>query len=357
MKTEAYHEAALAYAGSLKDLEFSRCSGGLINPSYYVKNKDNNRSFFLQQINTKVFPNPSILQDNYWIIWENFSAAKTPLRIPRPLPFNNGDRSFKDSEGRIWRVTEYIENNRHFETAKQEEQLRQAAKAFGLYVKILSSINTSRIQPVIPQFHDLNFRWTQFEEALESGDSNRIDEMKWLLDELLKRKFYVQHFLLMQQSPHHYPVRLLHHDAKMANLLFDESGHKVVAVIDLDTTMPGLFFSDLGDMIRSMTCEQGEQCTNWEQLIISPSRYELLVSGYLSSMGGHFTQQEKESIHYAGLFMLYMQTLRFLSDYLTGDHYYHTVRPGQNRDRAINQFTLLKSLEQLLESNYGFCAG
>lgn len=357
MKNEGYHEAALAHVGDLEDLTFTVCSGGLINPSYHVNNKGKNSSFFLQQINTKIFPNPSILQENYWIIWENFSTAKTPLRIPRPLLFSNGNRLFKDSKGQIWRVSEYIQNNRHFETANQEVQLRQSAEAFGLYANLLSPIDSSRIQPVIPQFHDLSFRWTQFEEALECGDSNRINEMNWLLDELVKRKFYVQHFLLMQQSPHHYPVRLLHHDAKMANLLFNEFGNKVIAVIDLDTTMPGLFFSDLGDMIRSMACEQGEQCTQFEQLIISPTRYELLVSGYLSSMEGHFTQQEKESIHYAGLFMLYMQTLRFLSDYLTGDHYYHTVRPGQNRDRAINQFILLKSLEQLLERSYGFRAG
>jgi alanyl-tRNA synthetase len=69
------------------------------------------------------------------------------------------------------------------------------------------------------------------------------------------------------------------------------------------------------------------------------------------SFGDYF---KKESIHYAGLFMLYMQSLRFLSDYLTGDHYYQTERPGQNRDRALNQFTLLKNLEIMLQSEFRF---
>jgi aminoglycoside phosphotransferase (APT) family kinase protein len=357
MKIEAYQEAALAYAGNLENLIFTSCSGGLINQSFRVKNKANNTSFFLQQINPKVFSDASLLQDNYWTIFEKSKDLNPTLRIPRPLLFNNGERTHLDSKSRVWRVTEFIEGSKHFETANHEQQLSQAAEAFGLYAKTLAAIDPSHVKPVIPQFHDLHFRWTQFEEAKRGGDINRIHEMKGLLDELVRRQFYVEHFLRMQQCPNHYPIRLLHHDAKMANLLFDESGSIVIAVIDLDTTMPGLFFSDLGDMIRSMACEQGEQCTHWEQLVISPSRYELLVNGYLSSMNDHLTPKEKDSIHYAGLFMLYMQTLRFLSDYLTGDHYYLTERPGQNRDRAFNQFTLLKSLEQLLETKYAFRAG
>lgn len=354
MEIEGYQEAAIAYTGSLDPLDFTTCSGGLINPSFKVTNKKTGNSFFLQQINTQIFPNPTLLQDNYFAIWEQFSSTNSPLRIAQPFRFQNGDLLFKDQKGVSWRVSEFIENSTHFLTPQHEKQVSKAAEALGIYVKVLASLDPEKIKPVIPKFHDLAYRFIQFEEALEIGEASRIKETKALIDELANRKFYVAKYRLMRESSTQFPIRLLHHDAKIANLLFDNRGENVLAVIDLDTTMPGLFFSDLGDMIRSMVSEQGEQSSEWEKLTINVNRYTQLVNGYLQSMSDEFTLAEKEAIHYAGLFMLYMQSLRFLSDYLTGDHYYKTERPGQNRDRALNQFTLLKKLEEMLPSVFGF---
>jgi thiamine kinase-like enzyme len=354
MTKQGYQEAAQAYAGSLNNLEFTNCSGGLINPSFRVFNSVSGTSFFLQQINTQVFPNPDLLQHNYVTLWKHFSSINSPLRIAQPFPFQNRDFLFTDKEGSRWRVSEFIENSTHFTTANSENQVGKAAEAFGNYVKILAAVNPQTIKPVLSKFHDLDYRFTQFEEALHNGDVSRIEETKELIDELLARKTYVTKFLLMRETPEQFPIRLLHHDAKIANLLFDAQGEEVVAIIDLDTTMPGLFFSDLGDMIRSMVGEQGEQSTEWEKLTLNLERYHQLVNGYLESMSNEFTKAEKDSIHYAGLFMLYMQSLRFLSDYLTGDHYYHTERPGQNRDRAWNQCILLKRLEEMVATVFGF---
>lgn len=354
MKIEGHQEAALAYLGSLDNLEFTPCAGGLINPSFQVTNTKSHRSFFLQQINTQVFPDPAILQENYMLLWEHFSLSPPTLRIAQPYLFPNGNSFFIDTNKGIWRVAEFIENSTHFQTALQEEQLKKAAWAFGIYAKNLSSIEPQKVKSLIPRFHDLQYRWNQFQEAVKSGDNARVDETQGLINELIKREFYLVQYLKMRKLPDQFPIRLLHHDAKIANLLFDKPGENVIAVIDLDTTMPGLFFSDVGDMIRSMVCEQGEQSIEWEKLKIYPKRYKLLTEGYLESMSEVLTTKEKESIHYSGLLMLYMQTLRFISDYLTGDHYYRTERPGQNRDRALNQFTLLKSLEQFLKDEYSF---
>jgi thiamine kinase-like enzyme len=354
MKIEGYQEAAIAYAGSLGNLEFTNCFGGLINPSFRVLDRLSGNTFFLQQINTQVFPNPDQLQHNYVTLWEHFSSINSLLRIAQPFQFQHGNFLFTDKKGSRWRVSAFIENSTHFTTAKNENQLGKAAKAFGSYVKILAEVNPQTIKPVIANFHNLDYRFTQLEEALQNGYASRIEETRELIDELYARKTYVTKYLLMRESPSQFPIRLLHHDAKIANLLFDERGEEVVAIIDLDTTMPGLFFSDIGDMIRSMVNEQGEQSTAWEKLTIKVDRYTPLVNGYVQSLSNEFTLSEKESIHYAGLFMLYMQSLRFLSDYLTGDHYYQTERPGQNRDRALNQFTLLKNLEIMLQSEFRF---
>ncbi|MFZ9694896.1 MAG: phosphotransferase enzyme family protein [Chitinophagaceae bacterium] len=354
MIKQGYQEAAMAFEGSLDHLEFTPCSGGLINTSFKVTNKKTGNTFFLQQINTQIFLDPTLLQNNYFTIWEHFSSINTSLRIAQPLRFENGDILFNDQKGGDWRVSEFIDSSTHFLTPQHKKQLSIVAEALGNYVKILASLDPQKIKPVIPKFHDLEYRFTQFEEALQNGQASRIEETKALIDELLNRKMYVLKYQLIRELPAQFPIRLLHHDAKIANLLFDDRGEEVVAVIDLDTTMPGLFFSDLGDMIRSMVGEKGEQSTEWKKLTINVDRYTQLVNGYLQSISNEFTLAEKDSIHYAGLFMLYMQSLRFLSDYLTGDHYYKTERPGQNRDRAMNQFILLKKLEEMLSSVFGF---
>jgi hypothetical protein len=53
------------------------------------------------------------------------------------------------------------------------------------------------------------------------------------------------------------------------------------------------------------------------------------------------TSQEKELFLYSGKFMIYMQAVRFLADYLNGDVYYHTQYEGHNLVRTKNQLTLL----------------
>ena len=71
-------------------------------------------------------------------------------------------------------------------------------------------------------------------------------------------------------------------------------------------------------------------------------------------MGKYFTEAEKKYIHYSGIALTYMQSLRFLTDYLNGDTYYRIIYPEQNFDRAMNQLTLLKRLEEFLLKEYDF---
>ena len=145
----------------------------------------------------------------------------------------------------------------------------------------------------------------------------------------------------------------MHHDAKISNILFSEETGQVICPVDLDTCMPGYFFSDLGDMIRSMACSEDESSSNFSEINIRKDFYESIVDGYMEVMQKLLTDSEKKFIHYSGLLMTYMQALRFLSDYLNGDMYYRTTYTEQNFDRAKNQLTLLQRLETFLSENYG----
>lgn len=145
----------------------------------------------------------------------------------------------------------------------------------------------------------------------------------------------------------------MHHDAKIANVLFSKTTGRVICPVDFDTVMPGYYFSDLGDMIRSMAGNADENYLHFEKIQIRKSYYDAIVSGYLSIMEKQLTDSEKKYIHYAGLIMIYMQAIRFITDFMRGGIYYKTEYKGQNFDRALNQLTLLKRLEELLKNAYG----
>jgi Ser/Thr protein kinase RdoA (MazF antagonist) len=146
----------------------------------------------------------------------------------------------------------------------------------------------------------------------------------------------------------------MHHDAKISNILFDEETGTVICPVDFDTCMPGYFYSDLGDLVRSMACSEGERSVNFSEIGINLEFYDAVISGYLEVMQGLLTEAEKKYIHYSGLLVIYMQALRFLTDYLKGDVYYQISYPEQNFDRAKNQLILLEKLEEMLSNHYNF---
>ena len=61
-------------------------------------------------------------------------------------------------------------------------------------------------------------------------------------------------------------------------------------------------------------------------------------------MKDELTAVERDHFFYAGSFMIYMQAIRFLTDYLINDKYYTAAYPGHNLIRAGNQAVLLGKL-------------
>ena len=145
-----------------------------------------------------------------------------------------------------------------------------------------------------------------------------------------------------------------HPDCKISNILFNKLTNEVICPVDMDTTMPGKFFSDIGDMIRTMTCSVDENSTEWEFIKVRPSFYEAIMEGYLLGAGEIFTSEEKKNMHYSGLILTYMQSIRFVTDFINGDIYYRINYPEQNLNRALNQLILLERLEEYLKNAHSF---
>jgi thiamine kinase-like enzyme len=334
-------------AHSSGEIKIERLNNGLINSSYKII-PQLNPSFLLQQINKTVFPKPEDVQRNYIYVYQYAEFEFTGLRLPYPQYYTSDRSLYKDKKGNYWRAFEFIENSHSLTVAETPGQAKAAAKAFAKFTMAFEEMNPDNLRIVIPDFHNLSFRYDQFEQALQGEQFERMAKSKSLIEELKNRERY-KHFYEIIISSEDFPRRVMHHDAKITNVLFDNVSNKVICLVDFDTVMPGYFFSDLGDLIRTLVSPVDEASIEFEKIRIRKSFYEAIVNGYLSVMQKMLTASEIKYIHYAGIIMIYMQALRFLSDYLNGDIYYKTEYSEQNFNRALNQFILLKKLEEFLE--------
>ena len=353
MKTAAYQEALDAYGNPLHEFSVEPMQGGLINQSYKVTSKYSGESFLLQKINESVFTDPSAVQSNYENIWKYLRDNETGFLIPEPKYFPGDTALFCDSSDHYWRVFEFIYGSQSFSSPQHIMQAKTAAKVFALFTSCLVDFDTDELNNTIPGFHDLSLRYKQFEQSIHQHQFERLKKASPIIDELRKRERYVNLYDVFTESKE-FPKRVMHHDAKIRNILFDEDSGNVICPVDFDTCMPGYFFSDLGDMIRSMAGSVGENDTETENLHIRKDYYEAILEGYLEDMNEQLTGSEKKYIHYAGPLIIYMQSLRFITDYLNGDIYYKTAYAEQNFDRARNQLTLLQRLEEFLNAAYQF---
>jgi Ser/Thr protein kinase RdoA (MazF antagonist) len=356
METAIYQQA-LEAATQHRDLLITPMTAGLINKTYKVTIEHSGEKFLLQQINTEVFPEPGELQDNYYRIWTHLQQetgnSGYPVQIPAPLNFQNGSNTWQDHHKKFWRIFEFMENTQTLQVPANAFQARMVAHVFGAVTSSFESFDIASLHTTLHGFHDLSLRFEQFREALHSKDYERLQKAAPLIAELKKRERYVSFYEVITSSAA-FKQRLMHHDAKIANVLFDEDTGEPVCPVDFDTCMPGYYFSDLGDMIRSMAASEDENSTNFDQLLIRQEYYTAILESYLDTLSSQLTDAERKYIHYAGLLVIYMQALRYITDYLQGDSYYRTDHTDQNLNRAKNQLTLLERLEEFLAQHYNF---
>jgi serine/threonine protein kinase len=359
--TKAVYSEALAASGNYSgnDVIIVPVTGGLINRTYKVTIRPTGYRYILQQINKKIFPEPEKIAENYRLIWGFWSNEcpqwiPFPVTVPSPLRFTDGNDLFRDNQGECWRLMEFMAHTTCLTEPVTPKQAKRVAKTFACVTAGMEYYPLEKFHTNIPGFHDLSLRYGQFSESLHVGNFERLHKAALLINELRQRERYASFYDVITESDE-FKKRLMHHDAKISNILFDdEDADKIVCMVDFDTCMPGYFYSDLGDMIRSMAFSEDENSINANNIFIRKEYYEAVVEGYLEVMNKLLTDAEKKYIHSSGLIIIYMQALRFLTDYLNGDVYYKTNYKEQNFDRAFNQLTLLQRLEEFLAMHYQF---
>ncbi len=317
-------------------------TAGLINHSYKVT-LPNKQSYFLQRINTGIFSHPEWMQENYVAIQQHFSS-KGGFRLPAIVPA--GSHLWHKEKEETWRCFEFLPDTYSPETVHTAEKAYELANCFGQFTAMLHDLDVHQLHTVLPHFHNLQYRYDQMMEALRRADTNVKDDAKDLLQAVFDNEHLLHWYNKVQQNKLAYPVHIMHHDCKISNILFNRSTDALQCPIDLDTTQPGLFFSDLGDMIRTIVPNLPEEAANIKDLCIRTHFYDATVQGYLDAMSLYLTPEERQDVHYAGAVLVYMQAIRFLADYLNNNTYYKVAYPTQNRDRTANQLRLLQLLQQ-----------
>jgi len=320
---------------------------GLINQSYKVSFRDGT-TLLLQCINQTTFSQPENIIHNYRLIsQELLRNGQTP--VPPMVTTRKGKYFWIDDNENFWRATRFIENSYADSIPASAAKVYLAAKCFAEFSASLNQLDPEKLEIIIPHFHNLAYRYDQFESAIAQAGINRLLKATHVISSLRERHKLVQFYQSIVEAPEAYPVRIMHHDCKISNILFDKITEQVLCPVDLDTVMPGWFYSDIGDMIRTMACSREENNTEWEHIDIVPDYYHAIIDGYVDGSGGTLTRFEKDNIHYAGQMLIYMQCLRFVTDFLNNDIYYKTLYPEQNLNRALNQLILLQKLETFLE--------
>ncbi len=314
---------------------------GLINHTWKVQ--AGGKLFVLQRINENVFRQPQNIAFNIKLIGEYLQATYPDYLFTRPVVSANGEEMIC-VDGGWYRMFPFIEGSHTITTVKTPEQAYEAAAQFGKFTTKLSGFDVHALRTSLPHFHDLALRYEQFLNSIKAGNAGRIVEAKDLIEALLAKKDIVTVFASLQRDKN-FMTRVTHHDTKISNVLFDESG-KGLCVIDLDTVMPGYFISDAGDMLRTYLSPVNEEEADTDKIVVRDDFYKAIAQGYTEWMKDELTAVERRHFFYAGEFMTYMQALRFLTDHLNNDVYYGAAYEGHNLVRAKNQVVLLQRLQE-----------
>jgi thiamine kinase-like enzyme len=313
---------------------------GLINNTWLIGEKEN--EFILQRINQHVFKDPFDIAINIDLVCDHFKDKHPDYLFPCPRKTVAGDSmAFMENEG-YFRIFPFIKNSHTVDVVNSPSQAYEAAKQFGRFTNLLSEFPVGKLKITLPDFHNLPLRYSQFQTTIKDGNKERIKESAAMISFLKDQQEIVIRSEQISTNPR-FKKRVTHHDSKINNVLFDDK-NKGLCVVDLDTVMPGYFISDFGDMMRTYLSPVSEEEKDFSKIEIREEYFKAIADGYLSEMEKELTIVEKKYLIYAGKFMVYMQALRFLTDYLNNDIYYGSKYEGQNFIRANNQVCLLKKI-------------
>lgn len=331
---------------------YKELASGHINDTYLIKTKKK-PYFVLQRINHGVFKDvPGLIENKVKVSrhiqkkLQNKSQKKQERGVLAFARTKNGKAYYQGDEGNYWNLMYFIDKSVTHEIVNSKEIVYEGGKLMGKFLTLTSDFDASELVEVIPKFHDMSFRYQQFEDSLAVASKERLEKAKKYI-QIVEASKEEMHILQKLKESGAIKLRVTHNDTKISNVLFSKK-NKGICVIDTDTVMPGIIHYDFGDAIRTICNTAAEDETNLDLVKFNLSYYKAYKKGFLKHMKSHITPLELKYLPLGAKTMIFIMALRFLTDYLNGDVYYKTKYPEHNLDRAKNQFKLLESLSQQL---------
>ena len=308
--------------------------------------------YLLQRVNHQVFKNVPALMSNIERVCtharsrlDSEGTTDVSRRALTVVPTHSGDPFHCDQDGNYWRVYLFIEDATGHDIIESPQQAYTAAYAFGHFQKLLSDLPGDRLHETVPDFHHALKRFAALELVLDADPHNRAASAKPEIDWVLRQR-KLAGALLEMHAQGLIPERIAHNDAKLNNVLIDNKTQEAICVIDLDTLMPGIALFDFGDLVRTSTSPVAEDEADPSKVTMQLPMFDALVRGYLESAGDFLNITEIESLPLAGQVITLTIGIRFLTDYLQGDHYFRTNHPEHNLQRCRTQFALVNSMRR-----------
>ncbi|WP_312502675.1 phosphotransferase enzyme family protein [Lacrimispora sp.] len=344
----------LAFEG--EPVSWNRYGSGHINDTFRLicKTGDGEKHYIIQRINHEVFKDPVSLMRNIAgvtsflrerIETQGGDPARETLNIVKAT---DGKDYCQDSDGNYWRGYLFIGGATTYDKVRQPEDFYRSGKAFGRFKRLLAEYPADELAETIPDFHNTPVRMEAFKAAVKADTCGRAHlveaEIKFALDR--EKEAAIAMNMLKEGR---LPLCVTHNDTKLNNIMIDDETGEALCVIDLDTIMPGLSIFDFGDSIRfgANTAEEDEPDVS--KVSLSLPLFETYTRGYLEGCKGSLSPDEKKMLPMGAKLMTFECGVRFLTDFLQGDTYFHTSRENHNLDRTRTQFALVADMEKKWE--------
>ncbi len=326
---------------------------GHINDTFLVET-DSGKRYIFQRINTDIFRNFKGVMGNIVAVTEHIrkrveaeggDAARSTITV---IHTNWGKRYFKDTLGSRWRMYEFVERTKAKDRVDSAQEFADCAEAFGRFQGWLSDFDASVLIEPIENFHNTPVRYENLMRAVREDPCGRVASVQKEIAFAMEREAFAR-TLEDAHAKGLLPLRVTHNDTKLNNVLFDENTHKPVCVVDLDTVMPGYSVNDFGDSIRFGANTAAEDEKDLSKVSLDLELYHAYAKGFLKGCNGKLAKTEIELMPIGARMMTLECGMRFLTDYIEGDHYFRTAYAEHNLDRCRCQFALVADMERKAE--------
>ena len=318
---------------------------GNINSTYrvtYRKPDGGEKDYIFQKINTYVFKNPVEIMENIDHVTSHIRAKNTGKPSLHFHHTDEGKNFVFDHDGGFWRVMNCIDSIT-FDYSEDLSIIESTGRAFGEFQVHLADFDGAILHETIPDFHNTVKRLDTLFAHVAEDPVGRVAsaraEIDWIASVREKAGELWRHY-----ENGEFPVRVTHNDTKCNNVLFDKELFLPLAVVDLDTVMPGLAMYDFGDAVRFIANTAEEYEPELSKVSFDLEKFREFSRGYIGEVVSALTEAEVGYMALGAFSITVELASRFLDDYLTGDAYFRIKYPEHNIVRARNQIHLAKDI-------------